>query len=78
MACFHSGPGSFSDDSWEAPKVGKQDLFNCMISTHLLIISCHSHAPYILQVRLMRVQGKWVNVAVSEKQKCGGDSLHFL
>uniref|UniRef100_A0A8C2D1G2 MALT paracaspase 2 n=1 Tax=Cyprinus carpio TaxID=7962 RepID=A0A8C2D1G2_CYPCA len=31
------GPGSFSDDSWEAPKVGKQDLFNSTDKVALLI-----------------------------------------
>uniref|UniRef100_A0A673IAM4 Mucosa-associated lymphoid tissue lymphoma translocation protein 1 homolog n=1 Tax=Sinocyclocheilus rhinocerous TaxID=307959 RepID=A0A673IAM4_9TELE len=31
------GPGSFSDVSWEAPKVGKQDLFNSTDKVALLI-----------------------------------------
>lgn len=39
-----------------------------MILTHPLMLSCHSHAPYVLQVLLMRVQGKWVIVAVSDKE----------
>lgn len=32
------------------------------------MLSCHLHAPYVLQVLLMRVQGKWVIVVVSDKE----------
>lgn len=32
------------------------------------MLSCHSHAPYVLQVLLMQVQGKWAIVAVNDKE----------
>lgn len=33
MACIHTGPGSFSEVSWEMAKVGKH-LFKCTILTN--------------------------------------------